>query len=48
MCSSLIGIELYSSINLFLWRQVSLMFIVIFAVAVISELFSATVRAKIT
>jgi phosphonate transport system permease protein len=43
-----IGIELYSSINQFLWREVSLMFIAIFAVVVISEFVSATVRAKIT
>ncbi len=43
-----IGIMLYASINLFLWRQVSVMLIAIFAVVVISELVSATVRRRIT
>ena len=43
-----IGILLYASINLFLWREVSLMLLAIFAVVVVSELVSATVRARIT
>ncbi len=43
-----IGILLYSSINLFLWQQVSLMMLAIFAVVVISEFFSAAVRQRIT
>ncbi len=43
-----IGIELYSSINQFLWREVSLMLIAIFAVVVVSEFVSAAVRGKIT
>ena len=43
-----IGILLYSSINLFLWRQVSLMMLAIFAVVVVSEFVSATVRRRIT
>ncbi len=43
-----IGILLYSSINLFLWRQVSLVMLAIFAVVVVSEFVSATVRRRIT
>ena len=43
-----IGIVLYSSINLFLWQQVSIMLIAIFAVVVVSEFVSATVRQRIT
>ncbi len=43
-----IGILLYASINLFLWQEVSLMLLAIFAVVVVSELVSATVRARIT
>ena len=39
---------LYASINSFLWRQVSVMPIAIFAVVVISEFVSATVRRRIT
>ncbi|MFQ5619528.1 MAG: phosphonate ABC transporter, permease protein PhnE [Rhodospirillales bacterium] len=43
-----IGILLYASINLFLWQQVSLMMLAIFAVVVVSEFISATVRQRIT
>ncbi len=43
-----IGIQLYASINLFLWREVALMLIAIFAVVVVSEFVSATVRGRIT
>ncbi len=43
-----IGILLYSSINLFLWRQVSLMMLAIFGIVVISEFVSAAVRQRIT
>ncbi|MDH3596980.1 MAG: phosphonate ABC transporter, permease protein PhnE, partial [Rhodospirillales bacterium] len=43
-----IGILLYSSINQFIWQQVSVMLIAIFGVVVVSELVSATVRKKIT
>ena len=43
-----IGIELYSSINLFRWPEVALMMIAIFVIVVISELISATARQRIT
>ena len=43
-----IGILLYSSINQFLWREVAAMLLAIFAVVVISEFVSATVRQRIT
>ncbi len=43
-----IGILLYASINLFLWQQVFLMMLAIFAVVVISEFVSAAVRQRIT
>ncbi len=43
-----IGILLYSSINQFIWQQVSVMLIAIFGVVVVSELVSAMVRKKIT
>lgn len=43
-----IGIELYSSINLFLWQQVAIMLIAVFGVVIVSEIVSATVRQKIT
>ena len=43
-----IGILLYSSINQFLWREVTLTLIAIFCIVILSELFSATVRNKIS
>ncbi len=43
-----IGIQLYSSINLFAWQEVSLMLIAVFAVVVVSEFVSAGVRQRIT
>jgi phosphonate transport system permease protein len=43
-----IGILLYSSINQFIWQQVSVMLLAIFGVVVVSEFVSATVRQKIT
>ena len=43
-----IGIQLYSSINLFAWREVSLMLTAVFCVVVVSEFISATVRKRIT
>ncbi len=43
-----IGIQLYSSINLFQWDQVAVMLVSILGVVIISEFVSATVRAKIT
>jgi len=43
-----IGIQLYSSINQFAWREVSIMLLAILAVVVLSEYISAKVRAKIT
>ncbi|PLX35766.1 MAG: phosphonate ABC transporter, permease protein PhnE [Hyphomicrobiales bacterium] len=43
-----IGIQLYSSINLFAWDQVAVMLLSILAVVILSEFVSATVRAKIT
>ncbi len=41
-------ILLYSSINLFQWQAVSVILIAIFAVVVVSEFVSATVRQRIT
>jgi phosphonate transport system permease protein len=43
-----IGILLNSSINLFQWQAVSVMLLAIFAVVVVSEFVSATVRQRIT
>ena len=43
-----IGIELYSSMNLFRWEQVAVMHIAILAVVVFSEFVSATARQRIT
>ena len=43
-----IGIQLYSSINLFKWDQVSVMLVCILGIVIISEFISAAVRAKIT
>lgn len=43
-----IGIELYSSINLFRWPEVAVMLIAIFAVVVVSEFISALTRRRIT
>ncbi|MDP6258167.1 MAG: phosphonate ABC transporter, permease protein PhnE [Rhodospirillales bacterium] len=43
-----IGIQLYSSINQFAWREVSIMLLAILGVVVLSEYISAAVRAKIT
>jgi len=43
-----IGIELYSSINLFNWDEIAVMLVAIFGVVVFSEWVSATVRQKIT
>ena len=43
-----IGIQLYSAINEFAWQEVSVMLIAVFAVVVVSELVSATVRKRIT
>ena len=43
-----IGILLNSAINLFQWQAVSVMLIAIFAVVVVSEFVSATVRQRIT
>ena len=43
-----IGIQLYSSINLFQWDEVAVMLIAILGVVVVSEFISAAVRAKIT
>lgn len=43
-----IGIILYSSINLFAWREVGIIIISIFVVVVFSEFISATVRKRIT
>ncbi|MDA1088711.1 MAG: phosphonate ABC transporter, permease protein PhnE [Proteobacteria bacterium] len=43
-----IGIELYSSINLFLWPEVAVMLFAILGVVVISEFVSATARQRIT
>jgi len=43
-----IGILLYSSVNQFLWREVSVILISVFIVVVISEFISAAVRERIT
>ena len=43
-----IGIQLYSSINLFSWQEVSLMLIAVFGVVVFSEFISATARKEIS
>ncbi len=43
-----IGIELYSSINQFRWDEVAVILIAIFAVVIVSEVVSATVRQRIT
>ncbi len=43
-----IGIQLYSSINLFAWREVSLMLLAVFCVVVVSEFISAAVRKRLT
>jgi phosphonate transport system permease protein len=43
-----IGIILYSSINLFAWREVSLMLISIFVVVLASEFVSAAIRRRIS
>ena len=43
-----IGIELYSSINLFRWPEVSVMVFAILLVVILSEFVSATARQKIT
>lgn len=43
-----IGILLYSSINQFLWREVALMLIAVFAVVLISEFVSAAIRKRIS
>ncbi len=43
-----IGIQLYSSINLFKWDQVAVMLIGILIIVIISEFVSAAVRAKVT
>lgn len=43
-----IGILLYASINQFAWHEVSVMLLAVFAVVLVSELVSATVRKRIT
>ena len=43
-----IGILLYSSINQFLWQEVTVMMLSVFGVVVVSEFISATVRQRIT
>ena len=43
-----IGILLYSSINQFLWREVSLTLISVFGVVLMSEFISAKVRQRIS
>jgi phosphonate transport system permease protein len=43
-----IGILLYSSINQFLWQEVSLMLLAVFGIVLVSEFISATVRQKIS
>ncbi len=43
-----IGILLYSSINQFLWQEVSLMLISVFGVVMVSEFISAAVRQRIS
>jgi phosphonate transport system permease protein len=43
-----IGILLYSSINQFLWQEVTVILIAVFGVVLVSEFLSATVRQRIT
>ena len=43
-----IGILLYSSINQFLWQEVSLILMSVFGVVIISEFISATIRQRIS
>ena len=43
-----IGILLYSSINQFLWQEVTVILIAVFGVVLVSEFISATVRQRIT
>jgi phosphonate transport system permease protein len=43
-----IGIILYSSINLFAWKEVAVILIAIFGVVLVSEFISAAVRKRIT
>ena len=43
-----IGILLYSSINQFLWQEVTVIMIAVFGVVLISEFVSATVRQRIS
>ncbi len=43
-----IGILLYSSINQFLWREVAVILVTVFAVVLLSEFVSATVRRRIS
>ncbi len=43
-----IGILLYSSINQFLWNEVSLILMAVFGVVLVSEFVSATVRKRIS
>ncbi len=43
-----IGILLYSSINQFLWHEVSVILIAVFGVVIVSEFISAAVRQRIT
>jgi len=43
-----IGILLYSSINQFLWREVSLILSAVFGVVLVSEYFSARIRQRIS
>jgi phosphonate transport system permease protein len=43
-----IGIELYSSINLFRWPEVAVMLIAVFIVVIVSEFISAASRSRIT
>ena len=43
-----IGILLYSSINQFLWREVTVTLMAVFCVVLASELVSANVRKRIS
>jgi len=43
-----IGILLYSSINQFLWQEVTVIMIAVLGVVIASEFLSATVRQRIT
>ncbi|MCK4987104.1 MAG: ABC transporter permease subunit, partial [Desulfobacterales bacterium] len=43
-----IGILLYSSINQFLWQEVTVTLLVVFGVVLVSEYVSATVRQRVT